>query len=274
MNIQNIKRARGMFVEAKHPDNHILKHKFFALSATLYSIPKQAFDDKATFIRLLSHIKVRVTDVLVRLNQIDYFFSLYKGKTFEDDIFMNQEFMALAIKDFHIDMSSLMDSLTPFIIHFSIKLRSKDVKSLPGFADITNGTRRSFRSKMNQDILEMIDSTEKWWGQAKHIRDVLTHREHTKIVFPGPADCVLFQVYDQNQKSKIVDEKLMWESGHEVVNFNLYSAYLVSEILIFMHEVAEKCIKCMGIGPESLVEAYNMRNFNFLIDGMDELIKI
>jgi len=143
---------------------------------------------------------------------------------------------ALCIKDFHIDLGSLMDSIAPVIIQVcGIVGIQKKVKLL-GFTDIQrSGSPRAakFRSQLPEGIRAIIDTTDQWWPSVKAIRDILAHREHQKVAFGSLTDGVLFQIYEPLFSPKVIHKAFLWPHGHHVADFRRYSAYIIVEVLLF-----------------------------------------
>lgn len=104
----------------------------------------------------ISYVSRRFTDLIMRLQEIEW----KKEALFYDptrdgfDVIEDptakrwRMFMSLAIKDFHVDIGSLMDALAPVVIQAAGALKKKDRTKLPGWADIQCGTPRSYRATL------------------------------------------------------------------------------------------------------------------------------
>jgi hypothetical protein len=183
-------------------------------------------------------------------------------------------FAALAIKDFHIDISSVMDSIAPVVIQAKGSIKKKDTKKLPGFPDIQSGTRRSYREKIPEDILTAIDSSVRWWPTVKRIRDILTHRDHNKIVFGTPADGVLFQIYEDMHEPKIIEPNFLWPGGKNVVDFELYAAFVIGEVLVLLDKLGKQIAFHLGFEEEGLTKSIRTGNFRGLVRSLDRLLEL
>lgn len=187
-------------------------------------------------------------------------------------------FGALLVKDFHSDLGSLMDSLAPLIIHVSGAEDLTKEKKLPGFVDIqSNGSSRSikFRNLILQsgkDLIGVIDSSDCWWPDIKKIRDILLHREHQKIMFGSPRDGPLFQIYTKKTQATVIDPVVLWSSGHNVVDFALYSAAILVELVMFMEMIAQHLVKSLKISLESIkYTSARAGDYGYLLDAFAEL---
>jgi hypothetical protein len=224
---------------------------------------------------LFEHTSLRLSDVLMRLEFIDSIQREFIEKDIKIFSPWNRR-AALLIKDFHIDIVSLMDSTAAVAIQGTIGLKHKDLKSLPGFADLLPNTSRSYRKDMGNDpVIKIVDSAEGWYEDVKKVRDLLTHRENLKIVYGLPSDGILFQVYEERHNPKILDATFLWPKGNNVVDFRLYSAFIVAESLLFLEDLATEVMARLNIAPEGLPKAYRIDdtgNFSHLLDSFDRLI--
>ena len=207
----------------------------------------------------ISYVSRRFSDLLMRLQKIGWM----KGALAYDpaqDAFDPVEdptaqhwrmFMALAIKDFHIDIGSFMDALAPVVIQGAGDLKAKDRTSLPGWADIQSGTKRSYRAALPPELLSVVDDAADWWPAVKKVRDLLTHRDHEKIIFGHPADGLLFQVYDRNMSARISPPAIItYRSRGRVVDFGLYSALVLSELVTLLDDLGRVLGPIVGVDPD------------------------
>lgn len=214
----------------------------------------------------------RVSEVFLRLYQIQWMKETFK-KTSDSRILWNL-FAALAIKDFHTDISSTMDSIAPVVIRTKGDIKQKDKKKLPGFPDIQSGTKRTYREKIPRDILVTIDSTDRWWPTVKDIRDLLVHREHNKIIFGQPTDGILFQIYESLDNPKILETPFLSKVGKNIVDFELYSAFVMGELLVLLDELGRQIASHLGIAEEGLPHGYRSDNFQNLFSALNRLIDL
>ena len=187
----------------------------------------------------------RLTDILIRLQEISWKRDLLtydvQQNTFtppiDPIIFNYSNFLGLSIKDFHVDVVSFMDSLAPIIIQAESTLKPKDRQNTPGWPDIQKNSKRSYRTKMSEDFCIIIDNCECWLSLVRKIRHLLTHRKHEKIVFGNPKMGLLFQIYDNKMRAGIVLPEVLYKSGNNVVDFELYSAFILSELFVLIDDL-------------------------------------
>lgn len=117
----------------------------------------------------------------------------------------------------------------------------------------------------------LIDACERWWGFVKDVRNILLHREHERLVFGYPHDGILFQVYEGSISPKIIDGSLLWTQGHNVVDFELYSGFVVGELILFLDELSSGIAEKLEIRDEATPEAIRSGDFSTLIVSMERL---
>jgi hypothetical protein len=180
-------------------------------------------------------------------------------------------FGALAIKDFHADVSSAMDSVAPVAILIDTDIKKDDLQKLPGFPDIQKCTKRSYRKFMQADLLAVVDSTEDWWPFVKELRDVAMHREHQRFVFGSPEDGFLFQIYHPGD-APLVTQPLFSSPGTDVADFLLYAAWVTAEVVSLLDRLAAVLSARLSLTPEALDTGGRVGNFSEFLDGLQTLI--
>jgi hypothetical protein len=206
----------------------------------------------------ISYVSRRFSDLLMRLHEIAWMKEALAYDPTRDAFDLVSDpaaqrwrmFMALAIKDFHVDVGSFMDSLAPVLIQGAARLKAKDRTSLPGWADIQSDTKRSYRAALPANVLSIVDDTDGWWPAVKKTRDILTHRNHEKIVFGHPADGVLFQVYDRSMSARICLPAVTHRSSRHVVDFGLYSALILAELVTLLDDLGRVLGPMAGVDPD------------------------
>src|SRR5262249_34830937 len=113
------------------------------------------------------------------------------------------------------------------------------------------------------------------WKPVKGMRDTLAHRAHTKVVFGDPADGVLFQVYDDRTftKPQILDTRLLRAPGTVVVDFGLYSAAIMGELLAFLDDLGVALGDGLGITLAAEPDSFHVGDFTHLLDPMNRLLR-
>ncbi|MFB3886934.1 MAG: hypothetical protein ACE144_17045 [Thermodesulfobacteriota bacterium] len=207
----------------------------------------------------ISYAARRFTDLLMRLQEIEWKKDTLAYDPTQDAFDLVSDptanrwrmFMALAVKDFHVDVGSLMDALGAVVIQGGAGgLKNKNRTSLPGWADIQSGTKRSYRTRLPSNLLIIVDDADEWWPAVKKVRDLLTHRDHEKIIFGHPSEGLLFQVYDRSMFPKIALPAITFRTQGRVVDFGLYSALVLSELITLLDDIGRVLCPMVGVNPD------------------------
>ena len=280
---QRIGRARALFVEDRHGEPHTFVNVFDCLSAEIQTraivirqqdpLPTN-LNSTLQIARFFRYASFRFTELILRIEQINWMQREFKTKQGEESVFWNL-FAALAIKDFHIDLGSLMDSLAPVVLQATGAFDGQGESKLPGFTDIQKkGSPRAvkFRQSIPDNVLNAIDGTDRWWSAVKQVRNTLTHREHSKIVFSGPNQGILFQIYEPHYAPIVLDHNLLWQSGKDVADFRLYSAAVFAELLSSLEELGIALTETMNMSVDGLPDSMRTGDFTYLIEPMEQLL--
>ncbi len=279
LNLSRLQRARSLFILSPSEGHDVLIETFSSLSAELATRASiiSPFDAKGS---ALQHIKalagatryvdLRLMELFARLQQIEWL-ERNLSNLADDQRYRRRMYLALAIKDFHVDVASLMDSLAPVVIQVQGSLKPEDVKRLPGWADIQKSTKRSYRDTIPPDLLDTVDSTERWWPSIKEVRDLLTHRDHLQIVFGEPTDGMLFQVYAGTLTPTILEPRLLYQPGKNVVDFRLYSAFILGELLTLLDDLGRQIAAHANIGLQGMATTMLMGDFKAITQAMKRL---
>ncbi len=234
------------------------------MAASIGSVPglNKAIAEKIEKTKSLSdsiyYVSRRFTELIMRLQEIEWKKETLTYDTKRDGFDIIEDptarhwriFMALAIKDFHVDIGSLMDALAPVVIQAAGELKTKDRKKLPGWADIQCGTQRSYRATLPTNLLSVVDDADGWWNAVKKVRNLFTHQDHEKIIFGHPSDGILFQVYDREMAAKIVLPSITYQAQARVVDFGLYSALVLSELVTLLDDLGRIVGPMVGIDTD------------------------
>ena len=274
LKMNHVEKAESLFFKTRKSSEQQLITSFESIYSTISLLPSsfalENVTSKKLLLRTFQYSSLRFSDLFFRLNLINWINKSCKRKT--APIYGDwYTYTGLAIKDFHIDISSFMDSLAPIIIQSVIGLKEDDQKKFPGFPDILKGTKRSFRKNFPPELMTIIDSTNRWWPKIKTIRDILAHREHQKIIYSKPSDGIVFQVYGPGFSPKIIDKVFLCKQGHNIVNFDLYSAFIIVEILVFMEELARFLCKKLNLSLDTLTPSIRSEDYRLLLNSMDKL---
>lgn len=203
-----------------------------------------------SFGRACDYMTKRLGDLSARLIQAQWIHQQRVEQGEEPRTWLAR-FEELAVKDFHSDTASLMDAIAPVVAQTSQPLTGKAVSRPPGFADVAgydnSGRAPGFRECIPADVLEIVDGTKRWWKPVKDVRQVLSHRRHTTISFGHPSEGFFFQVYGERHEPLITDEDLLWPTGQNVVDFAMYSAFVLAEVLAFLDELGDVIGPHLGV---------------------------
>jgi hypothetical protein len=147
-------------------------------------------------------------------------------------------FMELAVKDFHRDASSLMDALALVAVQTGENRISDDNGRFPNWADVESNKLKlnKRREQISDDLLKIVDGVENWWPGIKAVRDLVTHRKYDLVIFGNSENGLLFQVYDHSKKPMILLPEVLYPKGKNVVDFDLYSAFAIAEMVTLFDE--------------------------------------
>ncbi|MFC1943089.1 hypothetical protein ACFLWO_00705 [Chloroflexota bacterium] len=212
----------------------------------------------------ISYTSDRLTDVLARHRQIRWMRHSLDYSAVSDAFAQAEDptaaawriFLGLAIKDFHLDISSLMDSLAPVIIQVNGELKPGDTAHLPGWKDIKN--KGKYRKQISSDMADIVDKSERWWASIKEVRNLVAHRKHDRIVYGNPEDGLLFQIYDQVTEPKIKIPYVLHQPGSHVIDFDLYSAWVTAEVIILLDDLGTAIGPTIPI-PQAIFAQMNLR---------------
>lgn len=231
--------------------------------------------DSPQLARLFAYASFRFRELLMRLEFLNWLQRQHQsiGNDYSPSW---HNFAALAIKDFHVDLGSLMDAVAPVVLQASGAFDAAGEKKFPGFADVraTGGSDRAlgFRRSIDAGVLNVIDSTTRWWPAIKRVRDDLAHREHEKIVFGEASQGIFFQLY-VGMSPTIVDQRLLWLEAENVVDFRLYSAAVLSELLSFLEALGAALAGCLALSTKRLAPSMHVGDFAYLLDPLEQLLR-
>ena len=293
VNQDRVIRARQLFTP--NGSNEILSTTFEGLGAELGNRllvlrSGQGFGEKMphyhhrvkVLTEAMSYATERLTEVLVRLQAIEWMKDVLAYENNPDPFVQASDpraiawrlYLGLAIKDFHVDIGSLMDALAPVIIQAGGELKAKDRERLPGWAAIQKGTDRSYRQELPDGLLKIVDDTDtRWWTDVKNIRDRLTHRKHDNIIFGDSENGVLFQIYDGAHQPQIVLPLVLYRRGHNVVDFDLYSAFVLAEVLTLLDDLGTIIAPKVNISQSRVAEMSLRQVHNSVGQSIDRLIR-
>lgn len=220
--------------------------------------------------RASGYVMQRLSEIFVRLSFLHWLrrqFADSEGSEFW------RAFASLAVKDFHADVASLMDSVAPMIILIDNELKKDDRDKPPSFADVLASSKRTYRTLLADDVRALVDATASWWPAVKNVRDSLIHRKHYRIVFSNPQAGFYFQVYSRDDTALIDDAILKAPTGTQIVDFSLYSVWVVSEIIYFFDMLGEILAARYSLPKELLVAGGRKGDVRPFQAALQELIR-
>jgi len=291
-----IKRARALISLGDSDEYDVLQTRFESLGNEL-SLRASAFNQlrmigkqTANFEKFqnlsaaFKYTSLRLSNIFVRLHLLEFIRSEIASVPEADRLaemtkppsesnpWMWNVYAGLAIKDFHADISSAMDSIAPLVIQLEGEL--EETGWSPGFYDIRKDRYKRYRKQIPSDIRKIVDQTDRWWPAVKDVRDVVIHRDHHQIVFPtlGDNDGLLFQIYEGLHSPMIVHPKLMYPGGKNVIDLSLYSGSVIAELLVFLEDLVDPIAYHLKIG--SLTPSMRWGNFRTLTSSFDRLERL
>ena len=281
---ERIEKALRLFLEEEPGVRYSCSTVFHCLGAELF-VRHSAFSQLSSpppflplhreLVRLFTNSSLRLTDLMMRPGLIEVVRSHFAALP-RDEALPWYGFGGLCIKDFHVDLGSFMDSVAPVVLQACGSFQAKGKVKLPGFPDVqTGGSQRAatFRASLPEAVLVSIDRTDEWWPSIKAIRDMLAHREHQKSAFGGPSEGVLFQVFEPTFSPKVVHPAFLRPPGHNVADFQRYSAYVIAEVLLFLDELGNALAEHLKLSPASLTQSSHVGNFSNVISPLRDMLE-
>lgn len=192
------------------------------------------------------HASVRLVDLLLRQSYLRWLREHFAAADAEGRW---RAYGSLAIKDFHADTVSLIDSVAPFLLLLERDLTSKEQERPPGFAQLMDTSWRA-RSSLGPRVLASVNATSSWWPALNTLRNTLIHRDHSRITFGSAHDGFWFQVLDRDGVPFITHPALLAQGPTQVVDFLVYSTWLVTETLLFLKEVGTLATSHLGFSAD------------------------
>jgi len=92
-----------------------------------------------------------------------------------------------------------------------------------------------------------MDSTNRWLPAVTQIRDVLEHRDRLSLIAGDPSDGILFQLPGWTRSAPALESVLLDPERTDLVGFELYSAFVLAEILALLNELALRMAAHVGV---------------------------
>lgn len=295
LDLSHLSRVRELFILADSNDTLVisleglgaeLSNRVLSIKNTpnLPTSMRQYMTQVSKVAEAISYLSDRLTDVIARHQQISWMRHMldYKAasgvfaQATDPKAALWRIFLGLAIKDFHLDISSLMDSVAPVVIQAEGKLKSGDKVRLPGWEAIVSRSKtgKSYREQLSPDVTNIVDKAERWWADIKEVRNLVTHRKHDRIVYGNPEDGLLFQIYDQVSGPKINIPQALYQKGLHVVDFDLYSAWVFAEMITLLDDLGFVIAPKMKIPPADFAQMSFRMVEKSLAQSIERLIQV
>ena len=229
--------------------------------------------DIAELLKATFAIGSRIGDLLTRLHLIEWMRLQFAEMDHPESVVGWMRFASLAIKDFHVDVASLLDAVALVVIRAScVAVEDSTSGWEPGWPALI-GER--YAAKLPQNVRDLaVGLDDAWAAHVRDIRNIITHRRHERVVYHGAAVGAYFQVYEGGRVPQILDPRLLDPQAHNVVNFALYSAFVVGEVLVFFEDLGSALAVNDGVGPATLNSMTRFGDFSVFVDGLDALLAI
>jgi hypothetical protein len=162
-----------------------------------------------------------------------------------------------------VQLRSILDYSTAILDGFAPKRGQ-----LPSsFRKLLDGLDR-YRDRLPDGAASLLDEAY-WFSSLRSARDAIVHEGGKVVVFCGPRDGILFQVYEQRHNAIIHLNPLMYNEN--VVHFDRFIAWQFSHILSYLDAIGrlfiDRAPRDPSIGP---VSSYSL-GFSLLKKWITEL---
>jgi hypothetical protein len=155
------------------------------------------------------------------------------------------------IEYWHVQAQTLLDHVRNIIS----RLANRSGHLPPSFSKLYEGVHnpkseaesQEFADKLGADWVALIRSAT-WYPTLRDVRQELVHRGGRTMVFVPPSDGILFQVQKGASFKRVVDVEPLMLDGN-VVFFDRYAAFFVSNTLVFLEDFAAKAYARLGLEP-------------------------
>ena len=283
--LDRIRMARGFFHLGTNEGYDLVTESFITLSAELQSRAVKtrdrgsASDSRSRYapIAATTHfVTAKLLDLLARFEMIDWM-NHELSKLPDEGTHQSRIYLGLAVKDFHADVFTLLDPLASALALVSGGLDTEKSRRLPGWTAIQlrkSGAAGAHRQNLADDFCKLVDSTDRWLPTVTQIRDILTHRDRLKLIAGKPSDGIFFQLPGWTRTTPILESVLLDPEQPDVVDFELYSAFVIAEILALLDELGQRMSRHLGVklNKQSLSMRYG--DYRWSAYGMDRLRKL
>ena len=226
MGLPELELAANMI---QNDDGYYIENGIFFTATNILTNIHTRNRNEPTYL-LLIRVNNIFSKILTILQRLDWQRKLKDKGELDYYIYLN--YAESDIDYFHVLYRSLFDDVAKVLRNISQEpgqVKCKSFKSLRKWVKVSSN-----RKRMGEDIASIVDYCD-WFEDIRKIRDSVTHREGSTMVFPEEK-YILFQTHEKGFR-KILIQELMFNKN--VVIFEYYAALYLSKLLIFLDKVAK-----------------------------------
>ncbi|HEX4952080.1 MAG TPA: hypothetical protein VF017_01615 [Thermoanaerobaculia bacterium] len=220
-------------------------------------------------VRAASSVTWRLEELIIRRCYIewlnDHFVGPVRGPSSQ-----RLAFGRLAVRDFHVDLAALMDSVVPVVS--AIDDPSRKRQYWPSFNELFTGRGRDLWPP-SPDVKAFLQGTRGWWPFTCEIRNCMVHRRYSSLVLDDGGGTFLFQLYLTGDNPLVTEPLLRAEVGTDVADFFLYSAWAMAEAIHFLDAVGQLLFRKFKLEEDVLERAHGGREMKLLGRDLDLLLE-
>jgi hypothetical protein len=155
------------------------------------------------------------------------------------------------IEYWHIQMRTLLDHLAKLING----LANRSNQRSDSFSYLYHGVNnpeseeeaQRFAQELGTDWLVLMRGAT-WYPTLRDVRNEVVHRGGQTMVFLPPSDGILFRVQEGVSFKSVIDVEPLMLDGN-VVFFDRYAAFFLSNVLLFLEDFAATAYARLGLEP-------------------------
>ncbi len=176
------------------------------------------------------------------------------------------QFATADIDYFHVEFRSIFDYVAQII---------RDTGNKPGqipdsFRELQQWLNKNpgNRARVGEELAEVVESVD-WFPDIQNLRDSMIHKGAFTLVFLDPEEGILFQSLGNSLKPLIRNEIVMHNKN--VVDFQLYSAFYLCRLFLFLEELAKAIRSKLSIKKINQQAKSYSPGFKLVISWLDRL---
>lgn len=184
-------------------------------------------------------------------------------------------FVSVDIEHFHVEYRSIFDYVASTLLIVAEKPKSIPQgsyrKLYEWLSKSTDTEQRKRAEQLGRFAAQLVTSTS-WFLDFRSIRDSLVHRGSYTLVFGGPEDGTLFQVFNPDHIAARVKEQVFFVNPN-VADFELYSAYWLTRLLLFLEGFATVIVQTSGLSLTQRSSRLYSGGLDTVCSWMDRLVE-